>query len=56
MKELEQCRQRKRKGELQNTEDRTEKPTDKAIFRMCDEIMEFQRREICDLMYLKTKT
>jgi hypothetical protein len=31
-------------------------PTDKAIFRTCDEIMEFQRRENCDLMYLKTKT
>jgi hypothetical protein len=30
-------------------------PTDKAIFRTSDEIMEFQRTENYDLMNLKTK-
>jgi hypothetical protein len=31
-------------------------PTDKAIFRTCDEMMKFQRTENYYLMYLKTKT
>jgi len=31
-------------------------PTDKAIFRTCEEIMEFQRTENYDLMNVKTKT
>jgi hypothetical protein len=30
-------------------------PTDKAIFRTCEEIMEFQRTGSYYLMYLKTK-
>jgi hypothetical protein len=31
-------------------------PTDKAIYRTCEEIMEFQRTENYDLMNVKTKT
>jgi hypothetical protein len=53
---LEECQQRKRKKNYRILRNELKSPTDKAIFRTCDEIMEFQRTENYDLMYLMTKT
>ena len=56
---MEECQHWRRQEELQETEERVKKATEKAkkeyLENACTEIMEFHRTGCYDLMYMKTK-
>ena len=56
---MEKCQQRRRKGELQKTEETTDKAASKAkkeyLESIREEFTEFQRTDGYVMMYMKTK-